>query len=165
MRSPSSLSVAVTSFFGSNVSPTVSVLSSALIVGTSFNFSIFGLTVTVIVFVVDAPSLSVTLYVTSYVPAFVMSTVFLAISILAVRSPSSLSVAATSFFGSNVSPTISVLSSALISGTLFNGSILFFHVATYVVEALTVSLISGVHPVKRYPVLSGVPLKEGVSAP
>ena len=42
----------------------------------------------VIVLVHVAPSLSVTLYVTSYLPAFLVSTVFLTASILSVRSPS-----------------------------------------------------------------------------
>ena len=51
-----------------------------------------------------------------------MLTVFFRISIFPVRSPSSLSVAVTSFSGSNSSPTVSVLSSAWITGTSFNSS-------------------------------------------
>ena len=51
-----------------------------------------------------------------------MLTVFFRISIFPVRSPSSLSVAVTSFSGSNSSPTVSVLSSAWMTGTSFSSS-------------------------------------------
>ena len=61
VKFPSSSSVAVTSALGSNVSPTVRVLSSALMIGAAFIGSIFGFTVTVIDLVYDAPLLSVTL--------------------------------------------------------------------------------------------------------
>ena len=71
----------------------------------------------------DAPLLSVTLYVTSYLPALVVSTSFFNTSILSVKSPSSTSWAVTSDLGSNVSPTVRVLSSALIVGIAFNTSI------------------------------------------
>ena len=67
--------------------------------------------------------LSVTLYVTSYLPGLVVSTSFFNTSILAVKSPSSASVAVTSALSSNVSPTVRVLSSALMIGAALRGSI------------------------------------------
>ena len=53
--SPSSSSSAVTSAFASNLSPTVRVLSVALITGHALRTAAFGLTVTLIVVVYDAP--------------------------------------------------------------------------------------------------------------
>ena len=92
-------------------------------VGIAFNSSIFGLTVTVIVFVEEAPLLSVTLYITVYVPAFEVSTSLLNTSTFSVISPSSLSEAVTASNASNVSPTVNVLSLALMVGIAFNSSI------------------------------------------
>ena len=117
--SPSSASVAFISDLGSNLSPTFIVLSSAVITGTLFIVPAFGFTVTFIVFVAVAPLLSVTLYLTVYVPSFDVSTLFCTTSILDVISPSSASVAFISDLGSNLSPTFIVLSSAVITGALF----------------------------------------------
>ena len=116
VKLPSSASSAVTPAIGSNVSPTVIVLSVAWITGASFNTSIFGLTVTIIVFLHVAPWLSVTLYVTSYLPATSVLTSFFSTTILVVKLPSSASSAVISAIGSNVSPTVIVLSVALITG-------------------------------------------------
>ena len=69
---------------------------------------------------------------TSYLPGLVVSTSFFKISILSVKSPSSASVAVTSALGSNVSPTVRVLSSALMIGAAFIGSILGFTVTVIV---------------------------------
>ena len=60
--------------------------------------------------------MSVTLYVTSYLPGLVVSTSFFNTSILSVISPSSSSSAVTSALSSNLSPTVRVLSVALITG-------------------------------------------------
>ena len=76
-------------------------------------------TVTFIVKVVSLLSLSVTLYVTLYFPAFLVFTVFSTTLILEVKSPSSLSDAVTPFNASNLSPTFNSKSSALITGFSF----------------------------------------------
>ena len=58
---PSSLSVAVTFANGSNVSPTFNVTSFAEMIGAELRSPVFCFTVTVIVFLAEAPFLSVTL--------------------------------------------------------------------------------------------------------
>ena len=58
---PSSLSIAVTFANGSNISPTFNVTSFAEMVGAVFGISVEPSTVTVITFLLDFPSLSVTL--------------------------------------------------------------------------------------------------------
>ena len=108
---PSSLSVAVTPINGLKSSPTFITLSSAFITGNAF-------TITVIVFLASAPLLSVTLYVTLYVPATFSLTVFSITSILVIV-PSSLSVAVTPSKGSNFCPTFISLSLASIFGIAF----------------------------------------------
>ena len=73
--------------------------SSQLLFGC-FSFTALLLIVTQIVFRVEAPLLSVTLNVTSYVPVVVVSTLLLITSIRFVISPSSLSAAVTPTSGS-----------------------------------------------------------------
>ena len=58
---PSSLSIAVTFANGSKVSPTFNVTSFAEMVGAELRLPVFCFTITVIVFSVEAPFLSVTL--------------------------------------------------------------------------------------------------------
>ena len=133
---PSSSSSAVTPDNGLNSSPTCNTLSSAFIVGTLFNCSILGFTVTVIVLTADAPLLSVTLYVTSYVPtSFIFTVFFIIFASVNTIFPSSSSSAVTPANGLNSSPTCNTLSSAFIVGTLFNCSILGFTVTVIVLTA------------------------------
>ena len=83
--------------------------------------SSFSKTVTFIVLVATNPSESATLYVTSYVPGLVVSTL-LTTSNFDVKSPSSLSVATplvAPLNASNSSPTYIVLSFTFITGALF----------------------------------------------
>ena len=65
------------------------------------------------------PLLSVTLYLTVYVPALDVSTLFSITSILDVISTPSPSIALIPTLGSNLSPTFITLSSAVITGALF----------------------------------------------
>ena len=111
-------SFALTPALGSNLSPTFITLSSAVIIGALFIAVNFGFTVIVIIFIVVIPLLSVTLYLTLYVPAFDVSTLFSIISILDVISTPFASFALTPALGSNLSPTFIILSSAVIIGAL-----------------------------------------------
>ena len=110
--SPSSLSLAVTPSSSLNSSPNCTTLSSAFITGGSF-------TITFIVFIALAPSVSVTLYVTSYFPDTFILTSFFITFIFEVIFPSSLSLAVTPSSSLNSSPNCITLSSAFITGILF----------------------------------------------
>ena len=120
---PSSLSVAVTPVNGSKLSPTFITLSVAFITGGSF-------TVITIVFIALAPSVSVTLYVTSYFPDTFMLTSFFITCIFSVIFPSSLSLAVTPSSSLNSSPNCITLSSAFITGILFIKDALGFTITT-----------------------------------
>ena len=100
----------------------------------------------------EAPLLSVTLYVTSYTPALLVSTSFFRISISSVKFPSSLSVAVTSLNGSNTSPTVNVLSLALIIGIRLISLIFLLnsHVPTNSTLSVTLSCLAGVQPLNDH---------------
>ncbi len=107
VKLPSSLSVALTPDIASNLSPTVIVLSTTPF-NTGASFAALASTLITRFAVVVKPSLSVTEYVNSYVPALFTSTLPSTV-IFEVKSPSSLSVALTPDIGSNLSPTVIVL--------------------------------------------------------
>ena len=163
---PSSSSSAVTPANGLNSSPTCNTLSSAFIVGTLFNCSILGFTVTVIVLTADAPLLSVILYVTSYVPAsFIFTVFFIIFASVNTIFPSSSSSAVTPANGLNSSPTCNTLSSAFIVGAWFSSvefKIHFAYSVTLCAGTLSVSKSQGFshccslyHPANVYPTFVG----------
>ena len=131
--------------------PTYKLLILLFIVTLCANTASF-FTVTIIVFIASAPLLSVTLYVTLYVPTAFTLTVFSIIFIFSVIFPSSLSVAFTPSKGSNFSPRFITLSEASIWGIAFiipPGILGFtisssFSVNTFLSSAFNFSLFSAV---------------------
>ena len=132
--SSSSYAVTPTSASSSvNLSPNFILLSLAVITGIEFIIEDLGFTVTVIVLVAFAPWLSSTLYLTVYSPSIVVSTLFSTTFMLLVISLSSSSYALTPTSASsfvNLSPTLIILSLAVITGIAFIVEGLGFTVTT-----------------------------------
>ena len=82
------------------------------------------ITVTFVSFIALAPSLSVTLYTTLYIPSLFIFTVLSITSTFDVISPSSLSIAFTYSNGLNLSPTFNIISFIFITGSLFTSTLI-----------------------------------------